>query len=216
MPATHLISVDLPAPLSPTSAITSPARTSKSTPRRACTWPKLFVTPLSSSVAVAGVVAIRGFVSRPGRYEGAPAVIERVLLAVLRVDADADLASLQEAFREEELVVLLRHPHGRQQDRLRPADLAVHALDGLVLDDRDGRRRCSVGLLAHRLVDRSGLPAGEDELDAGRRRVLASQRDRIQAVGLERGDDRARETVVGRDLRVDVVPVAGEHPVEDL
>ena len=31
IPATHLISVDLPAPLSPTSAITSPARTSKST-----------------------------------------------------------------------------------------------------------------------------------------------------------------------------------------
>ena len=33
IPATHLISVDLPAPLSPTSAITSPGRTSKSTSR---------------------------------------------------------------------------------------------------------------------------------------------------------------------------------------
>ena len=29
IPATHLISVDLPAPLSPTSAVTSPLRTSK-------------------------------------------------------------------------------------------------------------------------------------------------------------------------------------------
>ena len=49
MPATHLISVDLPAPLSPTSAITSPARTSKSTSVSACTEPKLFEMPRSSS-----------------------------------------------------------------------------------------------------------------------------------------------------------------------
>src|SRR3954449_3346980 len=48
MPATHLISVDLPAPLSPTSAMTSPARTSKSTSVSACTEPKFFDTPRSS------------------------------------------------------------------------------------------------------------------------------------------------------------------------
>src|SRR5918911_1295541 len=69
MPLTHLISVDLPAPLSPTSAITSPSRTSKSTPRSACTEPKLFETPRSSSVAVADIGA---FVSRPGRAEQRP------------------------------------------------------------------------------------------------------------------------------------------------
>ena len=61
MPATHLISVDLPAPLSPTSAITSPARTSKSTSVSAWTEPKLFETPRSSSngVVVGAVVVMR-------------------------------------------------------------------------------------------------------------------------------------------------------------
>src|SRR5437764_1445715 len=54
MPATHLISVDLPAPLSPTSAITSPSRTSKFTASSACTAPKLFDTSRSSSVGAAG------------------------------------------------------------------------------------------------------------------------------------------------------------------
>ena len=43
VPAMHLISVDLPAPLSPTSAITSPCRTSKSTSVSASTEPNVFV-----------------------------------------------------------------------------------------------------------------------------------------------------------------------------
>ena len=47
-PAMHLISVDLPAPLSPTSAITSPRRTSKSTSVSAWTEPNDLVTPRSS------------------------------------------------------------------------------------------------------------------------------------------------------------------------
>src|SRR5438309_105323 len=41
----HLTRVDLPAPLSPTSAVTSPARTAKSTSWRTCTGPKLLFTP---------------------------------------------------------------------------------------------------------------------------------------------------------------------------
>ena len=48
----HLISVDLPAPLSPTSAITSPDRTSKSTSSSALTDPKLLQMPRVSSVGV--------------------------------------------------------------------------------------------------------------------------------------------------------------------
>src|SRR5512132_2241431 len=47
IPATHLIRVDLPAPLSPTSAITSPWRTSKSTSVSACTEPNDFEIPRS-------------------------------------------------------------------------------------------------------------------------------------------------------------------------
>src|SRR6478736_6356492 len=53
MPAMHLISVDLPAPLSPTRAITSPARTSKSTLSSAVTGPKLFERPRVSSTGIA-------------------------------------------------------------------------------------------------------------------------------------------------------------------
>src|SRR2546423_5946269 len=48
MPAMHLIRVDLPAPLSPTSAITSPCRTSRSTSVSAWTEPNDFETPRSS------------------------------------------------------------------------------------------------------------------------------------------------------------------------
>src|SRR4051794_34590841 len=44
MPAIDLISVLLPAPLSPTSAVTFPGYASKSTPRSTCTAPKLLST----------------------------------------------------------------------------------------------------------------------------------------------------------------------------
>src|SRR4051794_20163571 len=53
MPAMHLTRVDLPAPLSPTRAITSPLATWKSTPFSACTAPKLLWTSRSSSSAAA-------------------------------------------------------------------------------------------------------------------------------------------------------------------
>src|SRR5919206_3078640 len=141
MPATHLISVDLPAPLSPTSAMTSPSRTAKSTSCNACTDPKCFETPWSSSV---GEVSV----TEAPFYHGGGAPSERpqresFLLAVLLVDPVADLALLQKPFLEEELVVLLRDPHRRQQDRVRAADLPVHAGHLLALDDCDrGRGRC--------------------------------------------------------------------------
>ena len=45
----HLISVDLPAPLSPSSATTSPRWTSRSTPSIAVTAPKRFVAPRIAS-----------------------------------------------------------------------------------------------------------------------------------------------------------------------
>src|SRR5262245_66250742 len=48
-PVMVFIRVDLPAPLSPTSPTTSPGSTAKVTPRSACTAPKFFCTPWSSS-----------------------------------------------------------------------------------------------------------------------------------------------------------------------
>src|SRR5437773_2123053 len=90
MPEIALISVDLPAPLSPTSATTSPALTSKSTSVRASTAPNRLVTPLTSR---------RG---RSGAAVAEAVVIARVLLdSVLRasglVGARTHVGGLPEA-----------------------------------------------------------------------------------------------------------------------
>src|SRR6056297_1192262 len=51
-PVSTLISVDFPAPLSPTSPSTSPSRTSRSTPRTASTPPKRFTIPRRTTCGV--------------------------------------------------------------------------------------------------------------------------------------------------------------------
>ena len=56
----HLMSVDFPAPLSPTSAMTSPARTSKSTSVRACTDPNVFVRSRISRSGVSLTSGVSG------------------------------------------------------------------------------------------------------------------------------------------------------------
>src|SRR4051812_36927914 len=61
IPEIALIRVDLPAPLSPTRATTSPLPTSKSTSVSARTAPKLLLTPFSSSRGVFGCAV--GFVA---------------------------------------------------------------------------------------------------------------------------------------------------------
>src|SRR6478735_7483809 len=102
MPAMHLINVDLPAPLSPTRAITSPSRTSKSTASSARTWPKLFDTALVSSVGVStravGVSSVVVTWRLLGNGWGAavaasPPAVD--CLAVLLVRTDADLGLLE-------------------------------------------------------------------------------------------------------------------------
>src|SRR5690242_8583228 len=52
------MSVDLPAPLSPTSAVTCPAQASRSTPLRTCTAPKLFWIPRRLSSGAVLVVPV--------------------------------------------------------------------------------------------------------------------------------------------------------------
>src|SRR3954453_19620308 len=161
VPAMHLMSVDLPAPLSPTSAITSPLFTSMSTPLSACTEPNDLVRFRSSRSGVSVITS--------GRVGGAPkdasnAGSREMLLAVLRVRADAHVALLQELVREESLVVRLRDPDDRERNgRLVPR--AVLARGGrlrlLAFEKRDGCRGSGVHLVRHVLVDRSGLPAGE-------------------------------------------------------
>src|SRR3954465_10677049 len=57
-PASTFISVDLPAPLCPTSPRHSPAPTARSTPASARTAPKLFATPFRLTIC-SGCVPIR-------------------------------------------------------------------------------------------------------------------------------------------------------------
>src|SRR6266487_3882388 len=96
MPATHLIKVDFPAPLSPTSAITSPFWTSKSTFESACTEPYDLEMPRSWRSPVSLTVGVSYHNGGWRRLGGASILcLTRLLLAVLRELADADLAPLQ-------------------------------------------------------------------------------------------------------------------------
>src|SRR5262249_38295832 len=213
MPATHLISVDFPAPLSPTSAITSPSRTEKSTSESACTDPKLSERRRSSRVGVVSLTGA-GVLSGWGRPRRRPHRASNRLLAELLVGADAHLALLHEPVLEEELVVLLRDPLRDEQDRRRSTDLRVR-LHLLALEDRDRSVRRGRRLELHRLVDGARLPAGDDVLHPRRGRILAGQRDRLQPFVLQRGDDRTSETVVCRKHAVDLVVIPSEHLLED-
>src|SRR6185437_2377197 len=106
MPAMHLISVDLPAPLSPTSAMTSPFLTSKSTSESACTEPYDFETSRSWRRGVSSLTEPCSYQKLPVEAPTSDASTSRVLLlAVLRVLADAHVASLQELVLEEAGVV---------------------------------------------------------------------------------------------------------------
>src|SRR5258708_8281109 len=86
MPEIALINVDLPAPLSPTSATTSPAWTSKSTSVRASTAPNRLVTPLTSRSGRSGAAVTEAVV-----ISSIDSLLDAVLLARGGVGAGADL-----------------------------------------------------------------------------------------------------------------------------
>src|SRR5918999_5521937 len=131
MPAMHLISVDLPAPLSPTSAMTSPWDTWKSTSNSAWTAPKLLETPTSSRTGVSVT-----FVSPPSPTAdpGAPragrprdSLLKADLLALGRDLAGADVLHLGEVRLAGVLRdVVLGDRHGLEQDRRDVLGLVVH------------------------------------------------------------------------------------------
>src|SRR3954447_16580087 len=224
MPATHLTSVDLPAPLSPTRAMTSPLRTSKSTPRRACTAPNRLCTPRSSSSGVS-LNASRSFQEvggAPRRAAPPPWVAglgDPRRRAVLGVLALADVAGLQEAVLDDGVLdVVLGDRDGGQQDGGRALALVLRAVVGrglLALGQRDGELGGRVGLLLDRLVDRHALLAGEDVLDALGRGVLPGDRLLAELAGVERRDDRVGQAVVRRQHAVALVARLLEHLLED-
>ena len=132
--------------------------------------------------------------------------------------ADAHVAPLQEPVREEALVVGLRDPDHRQRiGRLRM--LAVRPgpvrLGLLALEERDRSICGSLRLGGHVLVDRARLPAGDDVLDTLDARVLPGERQRLEALRLQVGDDGAGDVVVRRQHALDVVARLDEHLVED-
>src|SRR5437763_16196453 len=209
MPATHLIRVDLPAPLSLTSAITSPSRTSKSTSVSAWTEPNDLEIARSSSSGVSFTVAAflpQCRVEAPAKAP--PPRLTARLLAELRELPDADVALLEELVREEPRVVGLRdRDHGdRQRGFLLGAVLPEPVgLWLLAVEQRNRCRRRGLGLGRHVLVDGHRLPAGDDVLDALNSRVLPRQRDGLEPFGLQGRDDRARDVVVRRNDAVDLV-----------
>src|SRR5579862_9780383 len=177
VPATHLIRVDLPAPLSPTSAITSPIRTSKSTSVRACTDPNDFVMPRSSRSGVSFTVPFLPEADG-GARRGASTAARLLLLAVLLELADADVALLDELVRVEPVDVRLLDHDRRKRDRrlhLAPVRPERGCLRLLALEQRNGRRRGCCRLLRDRLVHRARLPARDDVLRALNRGVLADR-----------------------------------------
>src|SRR5215211_2444626 len=89
MPAMILTRVDLPAPLSPTRATTSPGRTSRSTPSSAWTGPKLLLTPSRASTAPSEFMVEGSFpsVEAGGARRRQPRPIRYLMPACLHADA---------------------------------------------------------------------------------------------------------------------------------
>src|SRR5450755_4887737 len=121
----HFVSTVLPAPLSPTSAITWPRGARRSAPVSALTAPKCFKTPFASS-RFSSLTVLHPHSPFPGMGSGgaleAPRrtlhLLDAVLRAVLRVHAGADLGGRQEPVLDHGLVDVRRGDRDRGvQDR---------------------------------------------------------------------------------------------------
>src|SRR5882757_9024129 len=209
IPAIAFTSVDLPAPLSPTNAVTSPGYTWKSTSCKTCTTPKLLLTPLSSRMGAVGVTS-----SGIGRSEPRCGADRREL-------AGTHLVLGLTAILEDDVDVVLRDRLRDQENRWHiPVALVVArggvGADGLALDERDRGLGQRVGFLLRGLVDGHTLRSGKDVLQTLDGRVLT--RDRHQSctlVLLQDRDDRSGQPVVRGVDAVDLAVSRGVHLLED-
>src|SRR5262245_54837296 len=194
IPAMVLIVTDLPAPLSPISAVTWPAGSSRSTSWSACTGPKFFETPLRRRRGSApfSVVVIASL--HEGRTEGGPGprreragpkprpgLLDPCRLARLSYLRGAEGRGRDRAVLDDGVGhVLLRHPEGL---RVHGFDVRVQRRVPRGVVHEGGRRRLAgpqverercgrLRLGEVRLVDGAALVAKEDVLQAGRGRVL--------------------------------------------
>src|SRR5918996_1950790 len=203
IPAIPLIKVDLPAPLSPTRAITSPRRTSKSTSESACTAPKALETPLHSrSGAVAAIPTLPGRAG-DGAPGDAPSRFVRlcVLLAEVRLRdvPGADLLDRPEAVGDHGVGNVVRRDRDRDECEVRhdavargrvgrlavrrvdadqrELDVGLDVVDVLAGPQRERHGRGDLRLGLDRLVDAHRLLAEQDVLHPCGRRVLAADRN---------------------------------------
>src|SRR5258705_11837597 len=162
MPEIALINVDLPAPLSPTSATSSPAWTLKSTSVRASTAPNRLVTPLTSRSGRSGAAVAEAVVTC-----SLDSLLDAVLLARGGVCARADLRRRPVLVRDNRRLDGFGG-HGLDRD-LERRDVGLAVVLGrvgaghlLALDQGDGPLRCRLSQRRDRLVDRHVLVASED------------------------------------------------------
>src|SRR4051812_21135136 len=138
-PEIVLISVDLPAPFSPSSACTSPARTSKLTPFSARTPGKRLEMPRSSRKGGALVIL-------PGQYYRASRRSTRRRGLREQVFLDLRIPEFPEHVVDEVVVnVDEQHRRGEEEEHLprveraeRGVDLVRHELEGHPAGDDDG------------------------------------------------------------------------------
>src|SRR4051794_33354367 len=201
IPAITLIRVDLPAPLSPTRATTSPAWTSKSTSVSASTAPNRLVTPLSSRSGRSGAAVVM-----------LPSLLDSVLCTSRLIRSCANLRRLPVAVLDHGALDLVSRDRRHVERLRRHVFLAVVHLVRrvgrlLALGDRDSPFRGRVGQRPDRLVDVHVLVTGEDPLDPRDLGVLTRARDRLR-VDARRLHRRNRATGGSVVCRVDADEVA--------
>src|SRR5882762_5470684 len=127
----HLTSVDLPAPLSPTSAVTSPGRMARSTSWSTCTGPKLLFIALSSRIGFVTGPPYRHFslthhsgwpghpeYPREPRPSSVPVLLDPELVARRLGLAHADVRGLHAALVHDLLDLVLGDQDRGEQQRL--------------------------------------------------------------------------------------------------
>src|SRR5215217_2367724 len=181
-------SVDLPAPLSPTRASTSPARTSRSMFFNAWTAPKRLEMPRRDST----VVASTGWVG-----VGVTVMCRSVSCDLLQAGSGAggleggraDVRHLVDAVLDDGVLDVGLGDRDRAEDRRRHAVGLGGGRGLLSVGQRDGALGGRLGLRLDLLVDGHRLVAGDDPLDRGELGVLTGdRRQRLDAATLQGGD----------------------------
>src|SRR5688572_17717860 len=153
-----LTRVDLPAPLSPTRATTSPASTLNSMSLRACTAPKRLDTPVIDNTGVGEVVVMLCSLLRQGGAgsAGGPGSAEAGLGAGVGVLRGADVGHLVEVVRDDRVLDVVHRDDDRVEQRGRDALFVGGCRRVLAVGEGDRVLRGVLGLRLARRVDRRG------------------------------------------------------------